>query len=131
MWKYVLRAVAHILHGLCERNAEPLLPKSRETQSPLTSRVRPLASGGRFSCVSEGRTKARLLDPLVTDIGAASAAYLWDVLPEIVSAGRDEAFHRLAVHFETAIRAYFEALENWGFPPATQESAPRNIPRPS
>jgi hypothetical protein len=56
-------------------------------------------------------------DPLAEDVAAASAAYLWDVWPEIAKAPPEEAIRRLALHFGTAIRAYLEGLENWGFPP--------------
>jgi hypothetical protein len=62
------------------------------------------------------RTARVVIDPLIEDVATASAACLWDVWPEIVKAPPEEAFRRLALHFETAIRAYFEALENWGFP---------------
>ncbi|QJW98493.1 hypothetical protein [Frigoriglobus tundricola] len=57
------------------------------------------------------------LDPLAGDVAAASAVYLWDVLPEILNSTSEEAVRRLALHFETAIRAYLEGRENWGFPP--------------
>jgi hypothetical protein len=58
-----------------------------------------------------------MIDPLAEDVAAASAAYLWDVLPEILKSAPEEAVRRLALHFETAIRAYLEGLENWGFLP--------------
>lgn len=57
------------------------------------------------------------IDLLAADVAAASAAYLWDVLPEILKTAPEEAVRRLALHFETAIRACFEGRENWGFPP--------------
>ena len=57
-------------------------------------------------------------DPLAGDVAAASAAYLWDVLPEILKTAPEDAVRWLALHFETAIRAYLDGRENWGFPPA-------------
>jgi hypothetical protein len=57
------------------------------------------------------------LDPLAEDVAAASAAYLWGVLPEILKTAPEEAVRRLAQHFETAIRAYLDGRENWDFLP--------------
>jgi hypothetical protein len=41
------------------------------------------------------------------DVSAASAAYIWDVLPEIMSSESGEGFQRLAIYVHTAIKAYF------------------------
>lgn len=68
----------------------------------------------------EGRTG---IDALTADVAGASAAYLLGVLPEILSAPPAVAFGRLADHFETAIRAYCEGLENWGASPTDCELA--------
>ena len=71
------------------------------------------------------------INPLAEDVAAASAAYLWDVLPEIMATAPEEAVRRLALHVETAIRAYLDGREKWGFRPpnehvGTHRKHPRN-----
>jgi len=46
---------------------------------------------------------------LIEDIVAASAAYLWNVLPSSAPLPAPEAFARFQAHFESAFAAYFEA----------------------
>jgi hypothetical protein len=53
---------------------------------------------------------------LAEDVSAASAAYLWNVLPDIATLSATEGFERLADHFRTAFLAYFDGLEGWGLP---------------
>lgn len=50
------------------------------------------------------------------DVSAASACYLYNVLPSIMAESPPEAFRRLAAHFLTAIRAYHDARAGWGIP---------------
>ncbi len=57
-----------------------------------------------------------LLKQLAEDVAAASAAYLVNVLPEIIKLPASQMFERLKTHFSTAFLAYSEGLENWGFP---------------
>ena len=49
------------------------------------------------------------------DVAAASAAYLIDILPELLQLSPPEQFRRLADHFETSILAYCDAVR--GFAP--------------
>jgi hypothetical protein len=60
--------------------------------------------------------RAFLIDKLADDVAAASASVLFDLLPEINKLSPSEAFERVATIFGTAIMAYFDAYENWGFP---------------
>ncbi len=53
---------------------------------------------------------------LVEDVSAASAAYLWNILPEIAKLPSVEGFERLCEHFRTAFLAYFDGLEGWRLP---------------
>ena len=45
-------------------------------------------------------------NPTAEDVAAASAAYLFNVLPGITALPAPEAFERLKLHFETAIMTY-------------------------
>jgi hypothetical protein len=53
---------------------------------------------------------------LVEDVAGASAAYLWNILPEIAKLPCVEGFERLVEHFRTAFLAYFDGLDNWVLP---------------
>jgi hypothetical protein len=53
---------------------------------------------------------------LMDDVAAASAAYLWNILPEIAKLPCVEGFERLAEHFRTAFLAYFDGRCGWGLP---------------
>jgi hypothetical protein len=50
---------------------------------------------------------------LIEDVCAASAAYLFNVLPEIAMLSAHEQFQRLAAHFEAALMAYRDGLAGW------------------
>jgi hypothetical protein len=50
---------------------------------------------------------------LIEDVSAASAAYLWNILPEITTLPDSEGFERLRDIFRTAFIAYFDAREEW------------------
>ena len=53
-------------------------------------------------------------DPdLADDVAAASAAYLFNVLPEILKLPASERYARLAVHFEACLCAYKDGLAGW------------------
>ncbi len=53
---------------------------------------------------------------LAEDVCAASAAYLFNLLPELVKLPATEQFERLAAHFEAAITAYVDGLAGWIIP---------------
>jgi hypothetical protein len=59
----------------------------------------------------------RIINPLADDVAAASAALLFNLLPEIVKLPAPEAYARLQSHIHAALLAYAESLEGWGFPP--------------
>lgn len=59
----------------------------------------------------------RIISPLIEDVAAASAAYLFNMLPEIVKLAAPEAYAQLQTHIHSALIAYAESLNNWGFPP--------------
>jgi hypothetical protein len=50
---------------------------------------------------------------LMEDISASSAAYTWNVLPEIAKLPCVEGFERLYDIFLTAFLAYFDGQEGW------------------
>jgi hypothetical protein len=50
---------------------------------------------------------------LADDVAAASAAYLFNVLPSIVALPPPEAFERLKGHFEAALAAYADGTDGW------------------
>jgi len=50
---------------------------------------------------------------LMENVAASSAAYTWNVLPEIAKLPSTEGFERLYDIFLTAFTAYFEGLEGW------------------
>jgi hypothetical protein len=52
-------------------------------------------------------------EQLIEDVCAASAAYLFNVLPEIAKLPAKEQFERLAVHFEAALLAYKDGMRGW------------------
>jgi len=53
---------------------------------------------------------------LMETISAASAAIVWNCLPEIAKLPRDEGFERLEDCFRTAFITYLDGLGNWGLP---------------
>jgi hypothetical protein len=53
------------------------------------------------------------LSDLREDVCAASAAYLFNVLPELVKLPAPEQFKRLAAHFEAALLAYRDGMSGW------------------
>jgi len=55
----------------------------------------------------------QLSSKLIEDVSAASAAYLWNILPEIAKLPSAEGFERLCEHFRTAFIAYFDGREGW------------------
>ena len=59
----------------------------------------------------------RIDNPLAEDVAAASAACLFNTLPEIMKLPAPEVYARLQDHIHTAILAYREGLNHWGFPP--------------
>jgi hypothetical protein len=50
------------------------------------------------------------------DVAAASAAYLWNILPGLIESTPCEGFERLACYIQTAIRAYFGDQESFLVP---------------
>jgi hypothetical protein len=50
---------------------------------------------------------------LIEDLAAASAAYLFNLLPGIVNLPASERFTRLAAHIEGAVVAYADAKQGW------------------
>lgn len=60
--------------------------------------------------------------PLAEDVAAASAACLFNTLPEIMKLSAPEAYARLQEHIHTAILAYADGLINWGFPPEPSDN---------
>ena len=60
--------------------------------------------------------------PLAKDVAAASAAYLFNILPEIMKLPAPEAYARLQAHIHTAILVYADGLNNWGFPPEPSDN---------
>jgi hypothetical protein len=50
------------------------------------------------------------------DIACASAADLWNNLPQIAKLPCVEGFERIADYFRTAFLAYFDSLDGWGLP---------------
>ena len=51
------------------------------------------------------------------DVAAASAAFLTNVLPDLLTLPPAERFARLAAHFETSILAYCNVVGDRTFPP--------------
>lgn len=71
--------------------------------------------------------KVHWVPTLAEDISAASGAYLWSVLPDIMNAGPREGHRRLTEHFLTAIDVYIETVETQQLPePSSQE--PKAVP---
>jgi hypothetical protein len=58
----------------------------------------------------------QLSNKLIEDVSAASAAYLWIILPEIAKLPSADAFERLCEHFRTAVLAYLDGREGWVLP---------------
>lgn len=56
------------------------------------------------------------------DVAAASAAYLWNVLPSIAELPDTDGFARLKMHFLTAIQVYQGEVD--GETPASAEPSP-------
>lgn len=56
-------------------------------------------------------------DQLAGDVAAASAAYLFNVLPEILKLPASEQYERLRLHIEAAFLAYRDAQDGWVPPP--------------
>lgn len=56
---------------------------------------------------------------LVEEVCAASAAYLFNLLPQLVQLPAAEQFKRLASHFESALLAFHDSL-----PPRVPEPSP-------
>ncbi|QJW94195.1 hypothetical protein [Frigoriglobus tundricola] len=50
---------------------------------------------------------------LADDVCAASAAYLFNLLPDLVKLPAPEQFQRLAAHFEAALLAYHDGINGW------------------
>lgn len=57
-------------------------------------------------------------EKLIDDVAAASAAYLWNVLPQIAKLPCVEGFERLEEHIRTAFIAYFDGLDGWMLSPS-------------
>jgi hypothetical protein len=55
----------------------------------------------------------RQSNELIEDVSASSAAYVWNVLPEIAKLPCVEGFERLNEIFRTAFIAYFDGLDGW------------------
>lgn len=53
------------------------------------------------------------VNTLREEVAAASAAYVYNCLPSIMMEEPREAFRRLAVHFEAALRAYDDGRRGW------------------
>ena len=53
---------------------------------------------------------------LLEDVAAASAAYLYNMLPRLVELPAKEVYRQLAAHFEAALCAYRDSLNNWTIP---------------
>jgi hypothetical protein len=51
------------------------------------------------------------------DVAAASASYTWNLIAEIAKLSPPEGFQRLCDLFHTAILAYMECQNGWGFGP--------------
>ena len=52
-------------------------------------------------------------EELISDISAASSAYVVNLLPWICKLGAAEQFNKLAAHFEAALLAYKDGLKGW------------------
>lgn len=50
---------------------------------------------------------------LVEEVCAASAAYLFNLMPELVKLPATEQFKRLVAHFEAALLAFHDNLPPW------------------
>ncbi len=64
---------------------------------------------------------------LIEDISAASAAYLWNILPEIAALPGSEGFERLCDVFRTAFIVYFDARNERVPEPATPKGSPMTV----
>jgi hypothetical protein len=78
----------------------------------------PAESGaGRHASTCAGRSVEVAINQrsneLIEDVSAASATYLWNLLPEIAALPACEGFERLRDVFRTAFLAYFDALDGW------------------
>ena len=56
------------------------------------------------------------------DVAAASAALLWNILPDIVKLPACEGYARLQEHLEACIFAYRESLSGFGLPPEPSDN---------
>jgi hypothetical protein len=66
--------------------------------------------------------KTQLNEQHADDVASGSAAFLFDLLPAIITLPSAEAFAHLREHFHTALVAYFATLENQGWPPEPSEN---------
>ena len=57
---------------------------------------------------------------VVEDVSAATAAYVWNALPDIAALPAPEGFRRLKEIVETAFAAYADATGGWGVPPPSR-----------
>lgn len=60
----------------------------------------------------------RLRRQVIDDISHASAALVWNTLPEIGKLPCVEGFERLADHFRAAFMAYFDSRQGWLLEPS-------------
>ena len=63
-----------------------------------------------------------IVTPLADDVAAASAACLFNTLAEILKLSAPDAYARLQAHIHTAILAYADSRNNWGFPPEASDN---------
>jgi hypothetical protein len=64
----------------------------------------------------------RLPPQLTEKVCAAKAAYLWNILPELIKLPCVEGYERLRAHLEGMLAACHEAMVNWGLPPEPSEN---------
>lgn len=55
-------------------------------------------------------------DEHADDVSSASAASLFNVLPELLKLPAPQQFERLREHFRTAFLAYHDGLAGWALP---------------
>jgi hypothetical protein len=55
-------------------------------------------------------------EQLTETVAAASAAYVYTLLPDLAALPPRAAFERLKAHFEAALIAYTDGLDGWGEP---------------
>lgn len=64
----------------------------------------------------------RIDHTLADDVSAASAAYLFNLLPGFATLPAPDVYERLQHHIFAALVAYAEAAKNWGLPPEPSDS---------